>query len=264
MKALRIILRKLQGVLELLNLLETEFKKIKRQKIGLIIAGIMLLFWAGITFWAYHVPQGGFEGFYVRYGGYISMLLPFVLGLLFVKIYHAEYRNDTLKGLLQIPVTMSRLFFSKILFVFLIAVIIMIVNCLLTVASACICGVADIEVHQVVMLIKLFFLSAAGMVFAMFPVFLVTVFTSGNTIFSSTVCFVYSLMGIIGVSQFAGIHPISSLLNILFDGQISITGENSINPVCVADIIITALITTVIIEIFYRMKRTGVIRQTLF
>lgn len=239
----------------MISLIQTEILKFRRQKTGLIIAGVMLLFWSGITFWAYHVPQGDFESFYVRYGGYITMLLPFMIGLLFIKIYHAEYQNDTLKGLLQVPVTMYQLFFSKIFFVFLMAVIIMFVNCLLVIAAACICGVTDMELHQVVMLIKLFFLAASGMVFAMFPVFLVTVFVSGNTIFSSTVCFIYSLTGIIGVSQFAGIHPISSLLNILFDGQISITGEKNINLVCVADIIIPVIMTAVIVEIFYMMKR---------
>ncbi len=46
-----------------------------------------------------------------------------------------------------------------------------------------------------------------------------------------------------------------TLLNILFDGQISIKGEMSINLVYVADIIIPVLMTAVIVEIFYMMKR---------
>ena len=40
--------------------------------------------------------------------------------------------------------------------------------------------------------------------------------------FSSTVCFIYSLSGIIGISQLAGTHPLSSMLNILFGNQLSL------------------------------------------
>ena len=94
----------------MINLIQTEFSKLKRQKTILTIMGVLLLFWVGMTFWNYHVPQKSFEDFYMKYGCYIAMLLPFLLGLLFIKIYHAEYQNDTFKELLQIPIPMSQLF----------------------------------------------------------------------------------------------------------------------------------------------------------
>lgn len=197
----------------MINLIQTEFSKLKRQKTIFTIMGVLLLFWVGMTFWNYHVPQKSFEDFYMKYGSYIAMLLPFLLGLLFIKIYHAEYQNDTLKELLQIPISMSQLLYAKILFLFLTAVIIMLLNCLLIIISAVICKVTDISAYQTLML---------SMPFAMFPVFLITALTSGNTIFSSTVCFIYSLAGTIGVSHLAGTHPISSMLNILFGSQLSL------------------------------------------
>ena len=94
----------------MINLIQTEFSKLKRQKTIFIITGVLLLFWAGMTFWNYHVPQKSFEDFYIKYSSYLAMLLPFLLGLLFIKIYHAEYQNNTLKELLQIPVSMNQLF----------------------------------------------------------------------------------------------------------------------------------------------------------
>ena len=177
----------------MINLIQAEFSKLKRQKTILTIMGVLLLFWVGMTFWNYHVPQKSFEDFYMKYGSYIAMLLPFLPGLLFIKIYHAEYQNDTLKELLQIPISMSQLFYAKILFLFLTAVIIMLLNCLLIIISAVICKVTDISAYQTLMLIRFFLTIALSMPFAMFPVFLITALTSGNTIFSSTVCFIYSL-----------------------------------------------------------------------
>lgn len=102
----------------MINLIQTEFSKLKRQKTIFTIMGVLLLFWVGMTFWNYHVPQKSFEDFYMKYGSYIAMLLPFLLGLLFIKIYHAEYQNDTLKELLQIPISMSQLFYAKFCFCF--------------------------------------------------------------------------------------------------------------------------------------------------
>ena len=96
----------------MINLIQTEFSKLKRQKTIFIITGVLLLFWAGITFWHYHVPQKNFEDFYMKYSSYLAMLLPFLLGPLFIKIYHAEYQNDSLKELLQIPVSMNQLFYA--------------------------------------------------------------------------------------------------------------------------------------------------------
>ena len=176
----------------MINLIQTEFSKLKRQKTIFIITGVLLLFWTGMTFWNYHVPQKNFEDFYMKYGSYIAMLLPFLLGLLFIKIYHAEYQNDTLKELLQIPIPMSRLFYAKILFLFLAAVIIMLLNCLLIIISAVICKVTDISAYQTLMLIRFFLTIALSMPFAMFPVFLITALASGNTIFKYSLLYLFA------------------------------------------------------------------------
>ena len=60
----------------MINLIQTEFSKLKRQKTIFTIMGVLLLFWVGMTFWNYHVPQKSFEDFYMKYGSYIAMLLP--------------------------------------------------------------------------------------------------------------------------------------------------------------------------------------------
>ena len=239
----------------MINLIQTEFSKLKRQKTIFIITGVLLLFWADMTFWNFHVPQKSFEDFYMKYSSYLAMLLPFLLGLLFIKIYHAEYQNDFLKELLQIPVSMNQLFYAKILFSFLAAVIIMLLNCLLIVVSAVICRSTDIGVYQILMLIRFFLLIALAMPFTMFPVFLVTALVSGNTIFSSTVCFIYSLSGIIGISQLAGTHPLSSMLNILFGNQLSAIATDGKNLMYIVDVMLFVFITVVSVKVFYKVKR---------
>ena len=50
----------------MINLIQTEFSKLKRQKTIFIITGVLLLFWVGITFWHYHAPQKSFEDFYMK------------------------------------------------------------------------------------------------------------------------------------------------------------------------------------------------------
>ena len=144
----------------------------------------------------------------------------------------------------------------KILFSFLAAVIIMLLNCLLIVVSAVICRSTDIGVYQILMLIRFFLLIALAMPFAMFPVFLITALASGNTIFSSTVCFIYSLAGTIGVSHLAGTHPISSMLNILFGSQLSLITSDGEKLMYIADIVAFLFFITVFcVEVFYRIKR---------
>ena len=249
-----IFLSETRGIF-MINLIQTEFSKLKRQKTIFIITGVLLLFWAGMTFWNFHVPQKSFEDFYMKYSSYLAMLLPFLLGLLFIKIYHAEYQNDFLKELLQIPVSMNQLFYAKILFSFLAAVIIMLLNCLLIVVSAVICRSTDIGVYQILMLIRFFLLIALAMPFTMFPVFLVTALVSGNTIFSSTVCFIYSLSGIIGISQLAGMHPLSSMLNILFGNQLSLIATDGKNLMYIVDVMLFVFITVVSVKVFYKVKR---------
>lgn len=245
----------------MINLIQTEFSKLKRQKTIFIITGVLLLFWADMTFWNFHVPQKSFEDFYMKYSSYLAMLLPFLLGLLFIKIYHAEYQNDFLKELLQIPVSMNQLFYAKILFSFLAAVIIMLLNCLLIVVSAVICRSTDIGVYQILMLIRFFLLIALAMPFTMFPVFLVTALVSGNTIFSSTVCFIYSLSGIIGISQLAGTHPLSSMLNILFGNQLSSIATDGKNLMYIVDVMLFVFITVVSVKVFYKVKRGDKYKQ---
>jgi hypothetical protein len=160
-----------------------------------------------------------------------------------------------LKELLQIPISMSQLFYAKILFLFLAAVIIMLLNCLLIIISAVICKVTDISAYQTLMLIRFFLTIALSMPFAMFPTFLITALTSGNTIFSSTVCFIYSLAGTIGVSHLAGTHPISSMLNILFGSQLSLIISDEENLMYIADIVLFVFISVFCVEVFHRIKR---------
>lgn len=45
----------------MINLIQTEFSKLKRQKTIFTIMGVLLLFWVGMTFWNYHVPQKKYE-----------------------------------------------------------------------------------------------------------------------------------------------------------------------------------------------------------
>ena len=81
----------------MIEMVHTEFLKFKRRKIIFFVIGIILLFWAGMTFWVYNISEGdlginGMADFYSRYGSYCSILLLFLTGLLFIEAFSVEYK----------------------------------------------------------------------------------------------------------------------------------------------------------------------------
>lgn len=42
----------------MIEMVHTEFLKFKRRKIIFFVIGIILLFWAGMTFWVYNISEG--------------------------------------------------------------------------------------------------------------------------------------------------------------------------------------------------------------
>ncbi len=121
MKALRIILRKLQGVLELLNLLETEFKKIKRQKFILCTILAACLFPVPLTMLIVHAKlrYDVLFMFVMEFGFFL--VLPIVMGIIATILFRMENENGTLKNLSIIPVPKWKLFGAKVLVVYVLA-----------------------------------------------------------------------------------------------------------------------------------------------
>lgn len=244
----------------MLSVVQTELLKIKRQKMILGICGILVLFWAGLTFWTYHIPRtdsqmDNFSDFYTRYGSYLSILLAFIIGLLFIKSYSGEYRNDTLKELLQVPISMNTVFASKVLFVLILAIVIMALNCLLVLLGAFICSFPDITLSNSIDLVREFFLIGLLFPFALFPVFLAAVISKGNTVFSSTFNFAYILSGLAGLEPFAGIHPISSLFSLLFNKQIAFGVDFKEQLIYAGNIFLGAIFIGIIVVFYYSLNR---------
>lgn len=244
----------------MISIVQTELLKFRRQKMLFGIAGILILFWVGMTFWTYHIPRtdsqmDSFIDFYTRYGNYMSMFLACLIGLLFIKSLSEEYRSDTLKEILQVPISKYSLFSAKVVFVLVMSVIIMLMNCVLVVIGAVICNFPDVTVLNIINLIRYFLLIAITLPFSMFPVYFVAVLSKGSTVFSATFNFLYVLAGAIGLNQFIGIHPISSLFNILFNKQISFEISSKKQFLCVGNIIVVAAIIGFLVAVYYASKR---------
>lgn len=98
--------------------LEAEFIKIKRKKMVLamfcfLAAAVSLI---GVYFHFASVSEPGFHSFgkfTERCMSVISMLLPFLSGMLLISQISCEYRYHTIKEILQIPISMNRLLFVK-------------------------------------------------------------------------------------------------------------------------------------------------------
>lgn len=253
----------------MIEMVHTEFLKFKRRKIIFFVIGIILLFWAGMTFWVYNISEGdlginGMADFYSRYGSYCSILLLFLTGLLFIEAFSVEYKNDTLKGLLQIPLTMDALFIAKILFIILVAIIIMAINSFLTVIGSVVCHFHDISFYNLIEMVKNYILIAVTIPISMCPVFFVTVLAKDNMVISTTIHFVYVLTGLIGINHLIGIHPISSLLNLLSIEQVAYKVTKGTKFLCVGNIIVVVIIIFILMLIKNSKKKINDFLQSFF
>ena len=111
--------------------LEAEFIKIKRKKMVLamfcfLAAAVSLI---GVYFHFASVSEPGFHSFgkfTERCMSVISMLLPFLSGMLLISQISCEYRYHTIKEILQIPISMNRLLFVKVMLNILVLFIILV------------------------------------------------------------------------------------------------------------------------------------------
>ncbi len=61
----------------------------------------LILYFVGMTFWCFNIPRNDSQmdsalDFYNRYTVYMTMILPILIGTVFIKAYSDEYRNNTL------------------------------------------------------------------------------------------------------------------------------------------------------------------------
>ena len=122
MKVLRIILKKLREVLALLKMLDTEFRKIKRQKFVLLSILAACLFPIPLTAVIVHAKLNYdvLLMFVMEFGFFL--VLPIVLGIIASILFRMENENGTLKTMSVIPVPRWKLLGAKVLVIYILAI----------------------------------------------------------------------------------------------------------------------------------------------
>ena len=132
----RITLKRLREVKELLNLIQTEFLKLRRKNLIWLMLSVTLVmpFFATLYF-RYLGKSNVLPMEFYRWSAFgytLFIILPFVLGVFCTMLMYNEKQNDIIKQLWIVPVNKIGYFFSKF-FVMMYSILFMLIN---AVASA--------------------------------------------------------------------------------------------------------------------------------
>lgn len=143
-----------------------------------------------------------------------SLFLPIVLGMFATTLFFDEQKNDTLKGLLVIPVSKAQLYFSKIA-----VVICMSLGLCLFTYSLCILGglvaggFTDMNAETILQAGLLFLTGGVLIPAAMLPIIFLATLSKGYILPIGT-ALLYLVPVVIAPSQLMGLHPLASVMGI--------------------------------------------------
>lgn len=209
--------------------LKAEFIKMKRKKMVFamfcFLAAVVSLIGIYFHFGSISEPQfHSFGKFTERCMSVISILLPFLSGMLLISQISGEYRYHTIKEILQIPISMNRLLFVKVILNMLILflILVLLVPVMLLFAIMLKMGIsAEILMGSLIRSGAL----AVLMPMSLMPIIWITQITKSNAVLITSLEFIYIIIGLVGGEKLAGIHPISSILTILWGGAFLAQGK---------------------------------------
>ncbi|MCM1234767.1 MAG: ABC transporter permease [Ruminococcus flavefaciens] len=201
-----------------MTIIFTEMSKWKRNKTvwGIFIFTALLGLYAVER--AYHIPRDNplmdsFGDLYtLAFKNLTSLFLPIVLGMFATTLFFDELKNDTLKGLLIIPVSKSRLYFSKIA-----VVIFMSLGLCLFMFVVCVIGgwfaggFIDLNTETILQAGRLFLAGGILTPLAMLPIIFLATLSKGY-ILPIGITLLYLVPVVIVPSPLIGIHPLVSAM----------------------------------------------------
>ncbi|MBZ4665681.1 ABC transporter permease [Mahella sp.] len=202
----------------MLNLVQTEFLKLRRRKfvwlmlLAALLMPLVAIFYFGALSTIEIMPMQFYKWTALSYTPWI--ILPFVLGMLCTMLMYDENQNDMLKELWIIPVSKMGYFFSKFMIVLVYSLCFM----LLTAVSSILAGVLPgmiVFTNDSVSFLLIKCLEVGVLTpFAMLPVLAVAASQKGY-ILPVCVTIVYTFLGFILLMVNMYIHPLSSTTAII-------------------------------------------------
>ena len=202
----------------MLNLVQTEFLKLRRKKfvwlmlLAALFMPLVAIFYFGASSTAGITPMQFYKWTALSYTPWI--ILPLVLGMLCTMLMYDENQNDMLKQLWIVPVSKMGYFFSKFTVVLVYSLCFM----LLTAFSSILAGVVPGMIAFTSDSVSFLFIKCLeiGILtpFAMIPVLAVAASQKGY-ILPVCVTIVYTFLGFILLMVNMYVHPLSSATAIL-------------------------------------------------
>lgn len=143
-----------------------------------------------------------------------SLFLPIVLGMFATTLFYDEQKNDTLKGLLIIPISKSQLYFSKVAVVILMSVGLCMVTFLFCMTGGFIAGgFPDLNTDTLLQAILLYLTGGILIPIAILPIIFLATLSKGYVL-PIGAALLYLVPVVIAPAYFMGLHPLASVMGI--------------------------------------------------
>ena len=209
---------------ELLNLVQTEFLKLRRKKMlwFMLLAAFIMPFFSFVYFNYFKASGVDPVAFYKlsAFGYTPFIILPFVLGVFCTVLMHDENRYDMLKQLWIVPISKMGYFFSKFIVVLIYSAIFMFISAAASVLFSVSPGFVTFEWQSVCFLVERCLEIAVLTAFAVMPILAVAA-AHKSYIFPVCMALLYIFLGFFITSISMYLHPVSSISVIIArDGNI--------------------------------------------
>ena len=202
----------------LLNLVQTEFLKLRRKKIiwAMLLVALIMPFFAYLYYSYLGQTNVDPMAFYKwsAFGITLFILLPFVLGTLCTTLIHDENQYDMLKQLWIIPVSKLGYFFSKFVVVLLYSIVFMLITAAASVLSSSLLGTVALDWQSILFLFRMCLVIAVLSALAILPIMAIAVSQKGY-ILPVCMTLVYIFFGFFITPMNMYLHPISSISAVL-------------------------------------------------
>lgn len=203
---------------ELLNLVRCEFQKLKRKRFIQLTIAAACLFPIPLMIAMAKDEQPFIQLFRAVVLFADLLFLPCVLGIIASMLFSMEQDNDTLKNLLAIPVSKTKIYLTKLTVLFLLSLI----YSLAAYGASLIGGLIVGEVSDVLFLLLVSTGLGIFVFLATIPVIAIIIICNKSSVFSIIVAFIYAVVGFALVQTIGRGSAFDMLTSIL---PICITGK---------------------------------------
>jgi bacitracin transport system permease protein len=214
----RIISKRSREEKALLNLIQTEFLKLRRRKfVWLMLLASILMPFIGIFYFGSSNAAGIDPIQFYKWTVFsytLWIILPLVLGMLCTMLMYDENQNDMLKQLWIVPVSKMGYFFSKFAVVLIYSLCFMLLASVSSILAGVLPGIISFTADSVSFLFLKCLEIGVLAPFAILPVLAVAASQKGY-ILPVCVTIVYIFLGFILLMVNMYIHPLSSMTAIL-------------------------------------------------